>query len=74
MTQILIDSITNLSIHNGVLRIECDATGPDGQTSPSGVLIVPGPAANQVLNALVRGMQGLEKKLLEQQQPAPPAA
>lgn len=67
MNQILIDSISNLSIHNGVLRIQCDAAQPDGQIRPSGELVIPGPAANQVLNALIRGMQGLEKKLQELQ-------
>jgi hypothetical protein len=70
MNQILIDSIANLSVHNGVLRIECVALGPDGQPQSSGTLVIPGLAANQVLNALIRGTQELEKKLREQQQPA----
>lgn len=73
MTQILIDSISNLSIHNGVLRIQCDAAHPDGQIRSSGELIIPGAAANQVLTALVRGMQELEKKLQDLQHAAPPA-
>ncbi len=29
MTQILIDSITNISFHSGILRIECTTVGPD---------------------------------------------
>lgn len=74
MNQILIDSISHLSIQNGVLRIECDATHPDGQVRASGTLLIPGPAANQVLKALVQGMQGLEKKLIEAQQQAAAAA
>jgi len=69
MNQILIDSIANLSIHNGVLRIACVAAGPDGQAQPSGTLVIPGMAATQVLNALVKGTQELEKKLREQQTP-----
>jgi hypothetical protein len=72
MTQVLIDTITNLSIHNGVLRIECVAVGADGQPHPSGTLVIPGAVATQVVQALVNGTQELDKKLREQQQ-MPPA-
>ena len=68
MTKILIDGISNLAINNGVLRIECVAVGADGQQHPSGTLVIPGPVAGQVLQALIDGTQGLEKKLREQQQ------
>jgi hypothetical protein len=76
MNQILIDSIGSLSIHNGILRISCMAAGPDGQAFPAGTLIVPGPVAGQVLNALIKGTQELEKKLreLQDQQIGPSAA
>lgn len=63
MVQILIDGIANLSIHNGVLRIECMAVGADGQLRPSGTLVVPGAAAAQVLQALIGGTQELDRKL-----------
>ena len=66
MTQILVDAVTNLSIHNGVLRIECMAVGPDGKQHPSGTLVIPGAVAVQVLQALINGTQELEKKLREQ--------
>jgi hypothetical protein len=66
MNQVLIDAVTNLSIHNGVLRIECVAAGPDGQQRPSGTLVIPGAVAAQVLQALINGTQELEKKLREQ--------
>jgi hypothetical protein len=69
---ILIDAITNLSILNGVVRIECSAVGPDGQQRPSGTMIIPGAAAGAVINALIQGAQQLEKKVQEQQQ-MPPA-
>lgn len=49
MTQILVDAVTNLSIHNGVLRIECMAVGPDGAQHPSGTLVIPGSVAASVL-------------------------
>ena len=72
MTQVLIDAITNLSLHSGVLRIECAAVGADGQPHPSGTLIIPGAVVAQVLQALMNGTQDLEKKVREQQQ-MPPA-
>ncbi len=75
MNQLFIDNITNITFHGGVLRVECAAVGPEGKMSPTGVLIIPGPAAPQVLQALVKGTQELDKKMREahaqqQQQPA----
>jgi hypothetical protein len=49
-----------------VLRVECSAAGPDGQQRPSGVLIIPGPIAAQVVQALANGMTELDKKIREQ--------
>lgn len=69
MTQILIDAIGNLSIHNGVLRVACMAIGADGKPQPSGTLVIPGASAGQVLNGLIKGTQELEKKLREVQKP-----
>ena len=68
MTQILVDGITSISFHSGILRVECATVGPDGKQHPSGTLVVPGPVAGQVLQALIKGTQELEKKLREQQQ------
>ncbi len=69
MNQILVDSIASLSIQNGVLRIACMAAGADGQLQSSGTLVIPGPIAVHVLNALIQGTQELDKKLKEQQTP-----
>jgi len=70
MTQLLVDGITNITLHNGVLRIECATVRPDGKPHPSGSLVIPGAIATQVMQALVNGMQELEKKLREQPPPA----
>jgi hypothetical protein len=67
MTQILIDGITNISFHSGVLRIECVTVGPDGKPHPSGTLVTPGAVAGNVLQALIKGTQELDKKMREQQ-------
>ncbi len=71
MTQMLIDGITNISLHNGILRIDCITLGHDGKPQPSGTLVIPGAIAAQVVQALANGMKELDKKIREQQQPAP---
>ena len=73
MTQILVDGITNITFHSGVLRIECGTVGADGKPHASGTLLIPGQVAGPVLQALIKGTQELEKKMREaaqaQQQP-----
>ena len=68
MTQILVDGITNISFHNGVLRIECAAAGPEGKPQPSGTLAIPGAVAGSVLQSLIKGTQELDKKVREAQE------
>jgi len=70
MTQVLVDGIASISLHNGILRIECTTVGPDGKPHPSGTLVIPGAIAAQVMQTLVNGMQELDKKIKEQLQPA----
>ena len=69
MAQILVDGITNISFHSGILRVECATVGPDGKHHPSGTLIIPGAVAGPVLQALIDGTQELQKKMREQQMP-----
>jgi hypothetical protein len=71
MSQILVDGIGSITLHNNVLRIECVAAGTDGKPQPSGTLVIPGQVAAHVVQALVNGMQELDKKLRDQQQQAP---
>jgi hypothetical protein len=74
MTQILIDGIANITLHSGVLRIECTTVGPDSKQHPSGTLVIPGAVAGPVVQTLIKGMQELDKKLREQQAQAQPTA
>lgn len=74
MSQLLIDRISNLSVHNGILRIECVMMGADGKPQPSGTLVIPGIAARGVLNTLVGGVQELDRRLHEQRTEATEAA
>jgi hypothetical protein len=66
MTQVLIDSVSNITFHNGVVRIECVAAGADGKPHPSGTLIIPGAVVGPVLEVLIKGTQELDKKIREQ--------
>ena len=67
MSQIVVDGIGNITLHSGLVRIECLSVGSDGKPHPSGMLIIPGASAGHVLQALVNGTKELEKKLHEQQ-------
>jgi hypothetical protein len=70
MSQILVDAITNVTLANGVVRVDCVATGPDNEQRPSGTLLIPAPQAGVVLNALINAMQELQRKQQEQTTPA----
>jgi Tfp pilus assembly protein PilF len=68
-SQILIDGIKAVTIHNGVLRIDCVAAGPNNEERPSGTLLIPGNQAGPILRSLIQGVQELEKKMRGQAQP-----
>jgi hypothetical protein len=65
MSQILIDTIANITLASGLLRIECVEVGPNNQQRPSGTLLIPAPQAGHVLNALVKAMNELQRKQQE---------
>ncbi len=66
MSMTLIDGIKTVTFHNGVLRIDCIAAGPNNEERPSGTLLIPANQAKQVLLALVNATQELEKRIREQ--------
>ena len=74
MTQILVDAITNISLHSGIIRVQCATIGFDGKLQPSGTLVIPGAVAGKVLQTLISGAQELEKKMREQQAQQQPTA
>jgi len=57
-------------MHNGVLRIDCVAAGPNNEERPSGTLLIPGNQVRQILQSLTQAVQGLDKKIREQAQQA----
>ena len=70
MIQMLVDRITAISVHNGVLRIECSAVGPKGDQEAVGTLLIPANQAGPFVQALAKNMQELEKRVTEQVQAA----
>lgn len=73
MTVTLIDGIKSVSFSNGVVRIDCFSLGPNNEERPSGTLVIPGPRAGQIVQALTQGLQELSNKLREHQQNIPTA-
>jgi len=70
MDYVLIDAIKAVMFHNGVLRIECVAAGPNNEQLTSGTLLIPGNQAGPILGALTQAVQELDKKAREQAQQA----
>ena len=56
---IMLDRVANVSVHGGIVRIGCNAIGPDGQESPTGVIAIPAGTAGPVITALVKMLQDL---------------
>ena len=68
MTQILIDGVKSVTMHNGLLRLDCVAAGPNNEERPSGTVLIPANQAAVVLRALTQAVQELDKKMREQAQ------
>ncbi len=66
MSVILVDRIGAVVFHNGVLRIDCIATGPNGEDRPSGTLLLPLNQAGAVLRSLIGAAQEVDRRLREQ--------
>jgi hypothetical protein len=65
MAEILIDGIKTVTFHNGVLRIDCVAVGPNAEERPSGTLLIPANVAGAVVQALANSLQELQKQMTE---------
>ena len=66
MQTILIDGIKDVVLHNGVMRVECLAAGPNGSQQPSGTLLIPAHIAGPVVQTLANAFAELDKKLRSQ--------
>jgi hypothetical protein len=70
MTYVLVDAIKAITFHNGLLRIDCVAAGPNNEERPSATLLIPGNMTGQILGSLTQAVQELDKKIREQAQQA----
>jgi hypothetical protein len=68
MSTILVDRVGSVVFHNGILRVDCVATGPNSEERPAGTLLIPANQAAAVLQALVGAAQELDRRLREQAQ------
>jgi hypothetical protein len=66
MTAIVIDRIGAIVLQNGILRVDCIVSGPNGEERPSGTLIIPANQVPAVLQSLVGATQELDRRLREQ--------
>ena len=60
---LLADDIRNVSLSNGLVRIECTTTGADGQTQVSGELVIPAGQYGTVVKALQNAGQQLQERV-----------
>ncbi len=62
----LTDGIGQVTITNGVLRIELVKVGPDGQTMTSGQLEIPQGSVQPVLNGVIESINKLNEQITDQ--------
>jgi len=70
MSVILVDRVGSVVFHNGILRVDCIASGPNNEERLAGTLLIPANQAAAVLQSLVGAAQELDKRLREQARPA----
>ena len=63
MDQLLIDNINNVSLSNGLVRIECTVTGADGETRTSGEIVVAASQYATVVQALQQAGQQIQERV-----------
>jgi tetratricopeptide (TPR) repeat protein len=70
-SQIPIDAINTVAIHNGLLRIGCVAAGPNNEARSSGILLISCSQVGQILGSLRRAVEQLDEKVRDQTNPGP---
>ena len=62
-SEILVDDIKAVTVHNGLLRIDCVAVSPNNEKRSAGTLLIPGNRAGRILRSLTQAVQELDKKM-----------
>jgi len=60
---LLIDKITNISLANGILRIECAHVDATGKEAVSDLVAIPANRVGEVLGQLNKSVQQLQQRL-----------
>jgi hypothetical protein len=60
---LLIDKITNISLANGILRIECAHVDATGKEAVSDLVVIPANRVGEVLGQLNKSVQQLQQRL-----------
>ena len=67
MNQLLIDNIANVTLSNGVVRLQCSTTGADGETRTAGEVLIPAGQYSAVVQSLQNAGQQLQEQVQNRQ-------
>ena len=63
MNSMMIEKLGAVSLRNGIVRIQCIATGADGQEQVTGELVIPAAQYGQVAGGMQTAGKQLQEKL-----------
>ena len=70
MTTILVDRISSVALHHGILRVNCTANGPNGEDHSTGTLLIPANQLGAVMKSLLNATKEVDRLIREQLQQA----
>ncbi len=70
MSLMIIDGIRSLTLHGNVVRVHCIRIGQEGKQEDAGTLLIPGTEVGAIMQALVKGLQDMQKQIRERPAPA----
>ncbi|GEM_PF-2218653 len=68
MSDILIEQLGAVSMRNGMVRVQTQAVGADGELRTTGELVIPANVYGQVVGSLQNAGQQLQARIQEAQQ------
>tara|TARA_B100000941_G_C28506682_1_gene557825 strand:+ start:3827 stop:4093 length:267 start_codon:yes stop_codon:yes gene_type:complete len=63
--RMLIDGISDVTLANGVVRIQLNTVNPDGKDAKAGTIEIPAAIVADVVNGLANSVNELNAKLIE---------
>lgn len=68
MEYMMVEKLGAVSLSHGVLRIQCQYAGADGESRTAGELLIPASQFGQILGGLQNAGQQLQEKMAEARQ------